>query len=41
MVKGERTMTEDAELLRQYAPSGSETAFAVLVARYSMSVPGQ
>ena len=27
-------MSEDAELLRQYAQSGSETAFAELVSRY-------
>jgi hypothetical protein len=27
-------MSEDAELLRQYAQSGSETAFAELVRRY-------
>ena len=27
-------MTDDAELLRQYAQSGSETAFADLVGRY-------
>ena len=27
-------MTDDAELLRQYAQSGSETAFADLVARH-------
>jgi hypothetical protein len=27
-------MSEDAELLRQYAQSGSETAFMVLVSRY-------
>ena len=27
-------MSEDAELLRQYAQSGFETAFAELVSRY-------
>ena len=27
-------MSEDAELLRQYAQSGSETAFTELVGRY-------
>ncbi len=34
-------MSEDAELLRQYAQSGSETAFAELVGRYlSLPMPG-
>jgi hypothetical protein len=33
-------MTEDAELLRQYAQSGSETAFANLVGRESMRRSG-
>jgi hypothetical protein len=34
-------MTDDAELLRQYAESGSETAFAELVGRESMRRSGE